>query len=148
MACIFWLFAPSGEEAFNLLVRFLAKRTAVLIAIVAAAAFLIDGFQPTISLGVILGGALGIYKSRLTSLALAKAVEGTRFGRVAITQILANLLMLAFLTASALASMRLLAGAAAGLLLLPLFISINAATEWFGLTHNNWGEAAGGTQKG
>ena len=127
-----------------MLVGFLAKRVAVLAAMAAAAAFILDGFSPLAPLGIVLGGFLGVYKTRLNSLLVTNAASGGAPAKTAALQLLAQMMVLALLVATALTSLHLFAGAAIGLSLLPIFICINAATEKFGLTHNAWGEAQHG----
>lgn len=128
-----------------MLVSFLAKRVAVMAMMAASAAFIIDGLRPFVPLGILLGAFLGVYRTRLAGRALENAVQGTRPAKGALLQLLSQMMLFSVLVATALANWRLFAGVAGGLLLLPLFICANAATEWLGLTRNAWGEA--GTAK-
>lgn len=137
-------FTGPGRQArkgvAGLLIRFLAKRLAVLGAAVMVFAWVLDGFAPALPLGIALGGFLSVYKSRLTGLALLEVANAGGMKRA----VLPGLMQLAtcgLLVLCALFNLKLFAGFAAGLLLLPLFICVNAATEKLGLTHNQWGEA-------
>lgn len=131
-----------------MLVRFLAKRMAVLAVAAATFGFIADGLSPVVPLGILLGGFLAVYKTRLNTAAIANAARGGGAARGGAVQLLFQMLLLGVLAVTAFASLRLFAGVAAGLLLLPLFICVNAATEWLGLTHNAWGEAPGGAKGG
>lgn len=123
-----------------MVVTFLAKRVAVMAIMASSAAFIIDGLRPFVPLGILLGAFLGVYRTRLSSRALENAAQGTRPAKGALLPLLSQMLLFSVLVVSAVANLRLFAGVAGGLLLLPLFICANAATEWLGLTRNAWGE--------
>ena len=123
-----------------MVVTFLTKRVAVMAIMAASAAFVVDGLRPFVPLGILLGAFLGVYRTRLSTRALENAVQGAHPAKGVLLQLLSQLLLFSVLVVSAMANLRLFAGVAAGLVLLPLFICANAATEWLGLTRNAWGE--------
>lgn len=122
-----------------MLLRFLAKRMVVLLAAAAAFAFVIDGFKPAVPLGILVGGFLALYKVRLNSIVISATVTSGSTAKNSALQVLAQILVLGLLVVTIVLDMRLFIGLTAGLLLLPLFICVNAFTERLGLTHNTFG---------
>ena len=120
-----------------MLVKFMARRVAVLAAVLCAAAVLLGVFLPWAPVGVCLGAFLGVYRLRVSANALAQAASGA--GTAVFAHVALMLASLAALAVSALVDLRLFAGIAVGLLLVPLVICVNALTERAGLTHNAWG---------
>lgn len=120
-----------------MLVRFLAKRTMVLAAAAAAVVFFADGCSPLVPAGILLGCAVALYKIRLNTLAIPAAGRGN--ARASLVPMLFQMLTLGLLVVTAFANVRIFAGFAGGLLLVPLFITANSITEAAGLSHNGWG---------
>lgn len=120
-----------------MLVRFMAKRVAVLAALGTIVFLLLCGFTLWGPAGIWLGAFLGVYRMYASSRMIAKT-NGGAAGPV-VAQVGLLLVSLAALLVSALVDIRLFAGVAVGLLLAPLFICVNALTERIGLTHNAWG---------
>lgn len=123
-----------------LLFKFLLKRVALLAGVAILAAFFLDSGNPRIPVGILLGGLVSIYKTRLfgrflDSLVTAEMKSGTK---PVLFQLLSQLLMLVLLIISVLTDLRLFIGVAAGLLLVPAVIFINAVTEKIGITRNVW----------
>lgn len=126
-----------------MLVRFMAKRVAVLAVLATIIFLLLCGFTLPGIAGIWLGAFLGVYRMYVSSRVIAKTGGGAA-GPV-IAQVGLLLVSLAVLLVSALVDVLLFAGVAVGLLLAPLFICINALTERIGLTHNAWGGRQGNT---
>ena len=108
----------------------------------AVTALVFDHFTVFIPAGILIGSLLSVYKIRLNSRLLAGAVQSgspTRKGLV--VQFLSQFMVFGVLLATVLVNLRLFAGVAIGILLVPLYICINAITERLGITHNAWGES-------
>ncbi len=120
-----------------MLVRFMAKRVAVMAVLATAAALVLGGLSPWTPVGIWLGAFLGVYRMRTSSRVLAEHASGV--GRAVFAQVALLAVSLGALVLSALVNVRLFAGISVGLLLAPLFICVNALTESIGLTHNAWG---------
>lgn len=125
-----------------MLTLFLAKRAAVFAVIVAVAGFCIGGFDVTVPVGVLLGTAVSVYKTRmfasfLTGLAHTSGVRV----KSAVYQVFSHLLVFGLLIFAVIADTGLFFGLAAGLLTVPAAIMANAFTEHLGLTRNRWGDA-------
>lgn len=122
--------------------RFFAKRVAVLAAAVALCLFLLwPAAGPLLPFGVLLGAFVAVYKIRLSSIFLLAAAASEGAGaKGTLVQLLSQMMAFALLLLAALLDTHLFFGVAAGLLLVPAVICINAVTEKLGLTHNRWGE--------
>lgn len=121
--------------------RFLAKRVGGCAVLLAGAALLLDSMRVQIPVGLLLGGFVALYKTRLFGIFLGVAVQakGHAGMRSALFYLLAQLAVLLLLTVAVLVDLRFFIGVGAGLLLLPAVICINGLTEKAGITHNRWG---------
>ncbi|GHU80149.1 hypothetical protein FACS1894191_4680 [Clostridia bacterium] len=124
-----------------MLVRFLSVRTVIPAVCLCVAAVLIGNGAALSVPGIILGDSLALYRIRRYGLYLGGlAAEGSSRAKPVLRQLFSQLLPFAALAAAMVTDVWLFAGVAAGILLVPLVICINAVTEKIGLTHNRWGD--------
>ncbi|MDR1193498.1 MAG: hypothetical protein LBK98_04920 [Peptococcaceae bacterium] len=130
------------------LVYFLVTRAAVPGSVCVAAVFLSDSFGWRAALGIFVGFFAALYKIRWFAALLGgrgapakgQAAWEERLASWA-ARLFAPLFSLAVLVVTVLTDIRLFAGAAMGMLLIPAVICVNALTERLGLTRNFWGMA-------
>jgi len=121
------------------MIVFLAKRVALLAAILAVVVFIIRGWDLFIAAGIISGAAFTIYKIILNNKSLlSMCALGKR--RASLFFISSQIACFVLLLISILIDIRLFAGVTAGFLLMPAVICFNGITEKTGLTSNGWGE--------
>jgi hypothetical protein len=125
-----------------MLIRFLAKRAAVLAALASMAALIFHGFDPLIPVGILMGFCISLYKTGVFAAFLDSLTGTGPKGRLSLMLVQIFFLLSAFflLAVAVFVDMRLFVGLTAGLLLIPAAICLNALTEWLGLTRNGWGE--------
>lgn len=124
-----------------MLIRFIAKRVAVLAAIFGVGCSFFVGIKPLLLAGLTLGALVGVYKIRFSALffsqlekmeaSAAKSVFFSLFSQIA---------SLLLLIVCALSDWWLFGGVVTGMLLPVGVICINAVTERLGITKNAWGE--------
>lgn len=122
--------------------KFLVKRILIVFVILAMVDLVFLDHKWLILLGLILGGAFGILKFSSTSSVYARlfGIEEKRtiVRRSVLVYIINQLATIALLVVSATVNLYLFIGTIAGILLVPLVLFINALTEGFGITHNNF----------
>jgi len=124
------------------MVDFLAKRVALLVAVLVTAVFIARGWDLFAVAGIVSGAAFAVYKVVLNKRNL---VSMCALGRSSAPFFLiaSQAAGFAFLLISILIDTRLFIGVTAGFLLMPAVICLNGITEKIGLTRNGWGEEGG-----
>lgn len=125
----------------RLLLRFLAKRSVVAVAILSVVCFMFGGLGVKAFAGLLLGTFIALYKIRLFGIFLNGVWNSGKAGaKSAVFQTFSQLSVFGLLLASVLLDISFFAGVTAGLLTVPLVICVNAFTEKVGITHNRWGD--------
>lgn len=124
------------------MVRFFFIRVMIFCVVMAAIAFVTMGGRPLLSIGIVTGGFLSVYKLRLYKNILTALTMSGKPSYVKSFIIFIFLISLSFivLLAAIKFDIWLFGGIAAGLVSIMAVICVNAFTEKMGLTHNNWGE--------
>jgi hypothetical protein len=123
-------------------IRFFVFRSAIVVAVLSSIAIFTDLGKLGVC-GILLGGILALYRLNLQKRILAHLMESNSGKKAILFQILSLSFVLGLLIVTCLLDLRLFIGVTAGLLIIPLLICINAVTEWFGITHNQWGQKEG-----
>ncbi len=124
-----------------MLIRFLAKRVAILAAACVVTSLFISKLGVMTAFGVLIGAFLALYKVKMFGSFLNGLVNSENIGKKPVFyQIFSQLFLFGVLTASIIANLTFFFGVVAGLLLVPFYICINAVTEKVKITHNNWGD--------
>ncbi|GHV13409.1 hypothetical protein FACS1894219_08180 [Clostridia bacterium] len=121
--------------------NFFLKRILIVMIISLVPAFIAGGYALTVPVALVAGCVISLCKLRFWQILFGSlAVAGRKM--FAVVFALLCVFTLAVMTICAILDVRLLLGFAAGYLVLPLVIMINAFTEYAHITKNNWGEKA------